>query len=172
MASLNKQLLIGNVGADPRVSAFENNRKVAQFSLATTETYKDRDGNRQETTEWHNIVAWSPLAEVVEQYVKKGSCVYIEGRTRSRQYQTKDGETRYTTEVLANVLQLLDRKPAEAQPRQYQNQAEQPVAAARPAAQSRPAAPAPSRSATAPQNDFSEGLGIGADGAVSDDLPF
>lgn len=178
--SLNKQLLIGNVGQDPRISAF-GDRKVATFSLATTEVYKDRDGNKQENTDWHNVVAWSPLAEIVEQFVKKGARIYIEGPTRTRKYTTQSGEERTTVEVMAQQLILLDRKiqgdgsnghyeptaPRQPQPQpqpQPQYQAHRPTPAARPV-QTQAAAPA------APRTDFGDALGIPGTEAA-DDLPF
>ncbi|AHM61530.1 single-stranded DNA binding protein [Flammeovirgaceae bacterium 311] len=107
MAGVNKVILIGNLGKDPEVRAMDSGRKVANFPLATTETYKDRDGNRQEQTEWHNIVFWGPIADTVERYLKKGNSVYIEGRIRTRSYQDKDNQTRYITEIMGQNLTML-----------------------------------------------------------------
>ena len=107
MAGVNKVILVGNLGKDPEVRAMEGGRKVANFPLATTESYKDRDGNKQEQTEWHNIVFWGPIAEVIERYLKKGSQVYIEGRIRTRQYQDKDNQTRYITEIMGQNMNML-----------------------------------------------------------------
>ncbi len=108
--SVNKVILIGNLGKDPEVRHLENGAVVANFSIATSETYTDRTtGERRENTDWHNIVVWRGLAEVVEKYVKKGHKVYIEGRLKTRTWQDKDGNTRYTTEVLADELTMLSR---------------------------------------------------------------
>lgn len=108
MASVNKVILVGNLGKDPEIRTLESGAVVANFSLATTEVYKDRNtGERKENTEWHNIVMWRGLAEIAHKYLKKGSSVYLEGRLKSRQYQTKEGETRYITEILANEMVML-----------------------------------------------------------------
>lgn len=110
--SLNKVMLIGNVGRDPEVRYLENsgNAKVATFTLATTEKYRDRNGEMRENTEWHNIVAWRNSADVVERFVKKGTQLYIEGRIRTRSWDDQTGNKRYTTEILVDNLQLLGRK--------------------------------------------------------------
>jgi len=111
MRGLNKVMLIGNLGADPEVRRLESGAVVAQFRIATTETYKDKSGNRAEQTEWHNIVVWNKLAEVAEKYLKKGSSVYVEGRIRSREYTDKNNIQRRAFEIVANTFQMLDRKP-------------------------------------------------------------
>lgn len=111
--SLNKVMLIGNVGKDPEVRYLDGasgNAKVATFTLATTERYKDRNGETKENTEWHNIVAWRGLADICEKYVKKGTQVYIEGRIRTRSWDDQSGGKRYTTEIMADNMQLLGRK--------------------------------------------------------------
>ena len=109
--SLNKVLLIGNAGRDPEVRHLESGAMTATFSLATTEKFKDRStGETREQTEWHNIVCWRNLAEIVEKYVKKGTQLFIEGRIRTRSYNDKDGNTRYVTEIVADNMQLLGRK--------------------------------------------------------------
>ncbi len=105
---INKVILVGNVGKDPVVQYVREDVPVARFTLATNETYKDRDGNKKTTTEWHNITVWRGLAKVVEQYVKKGNQLYIEGKLTTRSYE-KDGQTRYFTEVVANNMEMLDR---------------------------------------------------------------
>ena len=178
--SLNKAMLIGNVGRDPEVRYLDGNSgqaKVATFTLATTERYRDRNGETRENTEWHNIVAWRNTADVVERFVKKGTQVYIEGRIRTRSWDDQSGNKRYTTEIIADTLQLLGKKsdnpggqggyqpqsapaqqtyqqaaPAYQQPQQ---QSYQQPAYAQPAAQQMPAAP---------QNI--------ADNGPEDDLPF
>lgn len=110
--SVNKVILVGNVGKDPEVRHFENDGAVANFPLATTERgYTARNGQEMpERTEWHNIVVWRGLAKVVESYVKKGTQLFIEGKLRTRSYDDKEGNKRYVTEVYADNLQLLGRK--------------------------------------------------------------
>lgn len=107
MAGVNKVILVGNLGKDPEVRHLENGATVANFPIATTESYKDRNGNRQESTEWHNIVLWRGLAEIAEKYLRKGNQVYIEGKLRSRSWEDKDGNTRYITEVIGDNLTML-----------------------------------------------------------------
>ena len=110
MSGVNKVILIGNLGADPEVRHLQNGAAVANFRIATSETYKDRQtGEKREQTEWHSIVAWRGLAEIVEKYLRKGSKVYVEGKLRTRQWQDKDGNTRYTTEIHADEMTMLDR---------------------------------------------------------------
>lgn len=112
MASLNKAILIGNLGKDPEMRYMPNGDAVVNFSIATTESYKDRDGNKQDKTEWHNITIYGKLAEIANQYLKKGSSVYIEGRIQTRKWQDKNGQDRYTTEIIASAMQMLgDSKP-------------------------------------------------------------
>jgi len=106
--SVNKVILIGNVGKDPEVNYIKEDLPVAKFTLATSESYT-KDGQKVTNTEWHNIVVWRGLAKVVEQYVKKGSKLYIEGKITNRQYE-KDGQTKYFTEIVANQMQMLDSK--------------------------------------------------------------
>jgi single-strand DNA-binding protein len=110
MAGVNKVILIGNLGADPEIRHLQNGASVANFRLATSETFKDKTtGERREQTEWHNVVAWRGLAEITEKYLRKGSKVYVEGKLRTRQWQDKDNNTRYTTEIIADEMTLLDR---------------------------------------------------------------
>lgn len=108
--SLNKVLLIGNVGKDPEVRHLENGSMVARFSIATTERYKDKNGEFQEQTEWHNIVCWRALAERIEKFVKKGSQLFIEGKIRTGSWEDKTGQIRYTVEIVADNIQILGRK--------------------------------------------------------------
>ena len=110
MAGVNKVILVGNLGKDPEVRYLEGGTAVANFSLATTESYKDKQGNRIEQTEWHNIVVWRGLAEVAEKYLKKGSQVYVEGKLRNRSYDDKDGVKRYSTEIVADNMTMLGGK--------------------------------------------------------------
>jgi len=111
MAGVNKVILVGNLGKDPEVRHLEGGNSVANFTLATNEYYKDKQGARVERTEWHNISAWRGLAELAEKYLKKGSQVYIEGKLRTRQYQDKDQQTRYITEIIAEEISLLGGRP-------------------------------------------------------------
>lgn len=107
MAGVNKVILIGNLGKEPEVRTLKNGTKVANFSIATSETWFDRgSGEKKEKTEWHNIVVWKNTAEVVEKYVKKGDKVYIEGKLQTRSWE-KDGVTRYTTEIVCHSLVML-----------------------------------------------------------------
>lgn len=116
--SLNKVMLIGNVGKDPEVRYLENNPsaqpganpKVAQFPLATTERFRDRNGETRENTEWHNIVAWRGLADLAEKYIRKGSQIFIEGQIRTRSWTDQAGAKQYRTEIVANAIQLLGKK--------------------------------------------------------------
>lgn len=108
--TVNKVILIGNLGKDPEVRKLESGATVANFPIATSESYQDRNtGERREVTDWHDIVVWRGLAEVVEKYVRKGTKVYIEGKLKKRNWQDKEGNTRYTTEVVADNLTILSR---------------------------------------------------------------
>lgn len=111
--SVNKVILIGNVGKDPEVRYLDNNLPICKLSLATSEVYKNKAGEKVTTTEWHNVILWRGLAEVAEKYVKKGSQIYIEGRIRTRSYDDKDKVKRYTTEIVADVMQLLGKRTDE-----------------------------------------------------------
>lgn len=110
MAGVNKVILVGNLGKDPEVRHLEGGATVANFPLATSESYKDRNGNRVDQTEWHNVVVWRGLAEVAERYLKKGNQVYIEGKIRTRSWDDKDGVKRYTTEIIADQMTMLGRR--------------------------------------------------------------
>lgn len=142
MAGVNKVILIGNLGADPEVRHLQNGASVANFRIATTETYKDKTtGEKREQTEWHSIVAWRGLAEITERFLRKGSKVYIEGKLRTRKWQDKDGIERYTTEVHADEMNMLDRaNPAAG----GENLPDRQAGANRPAASSS-ASPAPAQ---------------------------
>lgn len=108
MASVNKVILVGNLGADPETRYMPNGDAVANVRLATTESWKDKQsGEKREVTEWHRVVFYRKLAEIVGQYLKKGSSVYIEGRIRTRKWQDKEGQERYTTEIEATEMQML-----------------------------------------------------------------
>ena len=107
---INKVLLIGNLGKDPEVRRLESGAAVAKFSLATNESYKDKNGEWQTQTEWHDVVVWRNLAERAERDLKKGKLVYVEGKLTHRKWQDKDGNDRYTTEVVANTFRLLEKR--------------------------------------------------------------
>ncbi len=109
--SLNKVMLIGNVGKDPEIRHLENGVAVVTLPIATSERFKDRNGEVKEQTEWHNVVFWRTLAEIVEKHVRKGSQVFIEGRLRTRQWEDQNGQKRYATEIVADTMRLLGRRP-------------------------------------------------------------
>lgn len=111
MAGINKVILVGNLGKDPEVRHLENGAVVANFPIATSEVYTDKNGQRVTQTEWHNVVLWRRNAEVAEKYLSKGRQVYIEGKLRTRNWTDRDGNTRYTTEVVGDLLQLLGSRP-------------------------------------------------------------
>ena len=111
--SVNKAILVGNVGKDPEVRYLEGGASVASFSLATTEVYKNKNGEKVSQTEWHNIVAWRHLADLAEKYITKGRQLYIEGKITNRSWEDKEGNKRYTSEIIANTIQLLGRKSDE-----------------------------------------------------------
>lgn len=170
--SLNKVMLIGNVGNDPEVRYLESNpqnpaanAKVASFRLATTERYRDRSGELRENTEWHSIVVWRNNADVVEKYVHKGSQLYIEGKLRTRQWTDQTGNKRYTTEVVADTLQLLGKRPDS----QGEGGAQQGGYAQQPA-QPQPVQPQPQPQA--PVSNVPAGFQPSAPAEPSDDLPF
>lgn len=135
MAGINKVILVGNLGRDPEMRYTQNQVPVCTFSMATSETYKDRNsGERITQTEWHNIVLWRGLAETANQYLRKGAQVYIEGKLQTRSWEDQSGQKRYTTEIVGDVMQFLDR-PSEGGLRAAAAPhpaavAEQPVAAA------------------------------------------
>ena len=178
--SLNKAMLIGNVGRDPEVRYLEGNNgaKVATFTLATTERYRDRNGETRENTEWHNIVAWRNTADVVEKFVRKGTQLYIEGRIRTRSWDDQSGNKRYTTDIVADTIQLLGRRPeSNGQQGGYQNQGYgQPQGYQQPAQPSyTPQQPsyAPQQPAYAPQQVQQPAAPQNiADNGPEDDLPF
>lgn len=120
--SVNKVILIGNLGKDPEVRRLENGTVVANFPIATSETFTDRNtGEKRESTDWHDIVVWRGLAEVVEKYVRKGMKIYVEGRLKKRTWQDKEGQTRYTTEVLCDNLTILSRPDSQSKPQNEPN---------------------------------------------------
>jgi single-strand DNA-binding protein len=109
--SVNKVILVGRLGKDPETRYTGSGQAVCNFSLATDESYKDRNGERQKRTEWHRVVVWAKLAEICQQYLKKGSLIYVEGRIQSRQWDDKaTGQKRYATEIIANGMKMLGSK--------------------------------------------------------------
>ena len=109
MASLNKVMLIGNLGADPEIRYTPSGAAVANFNMATKAQWTTKEGEKQDRTEWHRIVAWRRLGEICGEYLHKGSLVYIEGRLQTRSWEDRDGNKRYTTEIVAQGMQMLDR---------------------------------------------------------------
>lgn len=145
MASVNKVILIGHLGADPETRYMPSGDAVTNMRLATTEQWKDKDGAKQEHTEWHRISVFGKLAEICAEYLQKGSMVYFEGSIRTRKWQDKDGQDRYTTEIKADQMRMLDKRPDGA-------------AESRPAAKRSP--------------DPAGSTGTGIPGMPDDDIPF
>jgi single-strand DNA-binding protein len=161
---VNKVILMGHAGADPAVRYLEGGVAVANFSLATSEAFKNKNGERVEQTEWHNIVLWRGLAQFAERNVRKGALLYVEGKARTRSWEDKTGVTRHVTEVHADVLQLLARG------KEGNAAAAQVVPAAAPAA---PAAPAPATTGgTTPETTGAPLPSPETGDAADDDLPF
>ncbi len=114
--SVNKVILVGNVGKDPEVRHLDTGVAVANFSLATSESYTAKNGEKVSTTEWHNIVLWRKLAEIAEKWIKKGDQLYIEGKIRTRSYDDKEGNKRYMTEIYGDTLRMLGKKSSPSEP--------------------------------------------------------
>ena len=121
MAGVNKVILVGHVGKDPEVKHLEGGSTVCNFSVATSSSYKDKQGNKKEETEWHNIVLWRSLAEIAEKYLRKGQLIYIEGKLKTRSWNDKDGNKRYTTEIYGDTFTMLGKKPEDNSLEQEQN---------------------------------------------------
>jgi single-strand DNA-binding protein len=111
MAGVNKAILVGNLGRDPELRTTPNGQSVVNFTLATSETWTDKSGERVERTEWHRIVVWGRTAEMCNQYLSKGRTVYVEGRIQTREWEDKDGNKRYTTEINANTVNFIGPRP-------------------------------------------------------------
>lgn len=150
MAGVNRVILIGNLGKDPEIRSLEGGVKVANFSLATTETYKGKNGEKVDQTEWHNIVLWRGLAEVAESFLKKGNTIYVEGKIRTRDWTDKDGNKRYTTEIIGDNMVMLGGKRDQQQGGEYNGPQKQEKAA--------------------PQEAHEQNADLTAD--TGDDLPF
>ena len=155
MASVNKVILVGNLGADPEMRYLPSGEAVANLRLATTDSWKDKDGNKQEQTEWHRVSFFGRQAEVCGQYLKKGSQIYVEGSIRTRKYQDKDGQERYATDIRGDRMQMLGGR---------QGMGDAP---ARESDGGRPAAPARSQPAT--HNNANSGSNFND---FEDDIPF
>ena len=155
--SVNKVILVGRLGRDPEVRYMPNGEAVANFSIATDEQWKDRDGNRQTRTEWHNITLYRKLGEIAGQYLRKGSLVYIEGRIQSRKYTGKDGVERTAYEIIGNEMKMLGSKSENAGGQESQNQAPPPPT------QPNPRVLVPSPPPVSP---------AGGGGDLDDDIPF
>ena len=144
MSNVNKVILIGRVGKDPEVRYMPNGEAVANFSIATSETWKDKSGVKQEKTEWHNCVAYRRLAEVIGEYVKKGALLYVEGKLQTRKWQTKEGQDRYSTEIIVNEMTMLGSKQgatdAQNHPAQEPHGSSAPARTQAPSARNKPAA--------------------------------
>ena len=121
---VNKAVILGNVGNDPELRFMSNGKAVANFTVATSEQWKDQQGQKQERTEWHRMVAYDKLAEIIGQYVKKGSKLYLEGKLQTREWTDQQGQKKYTTEIIVSEMQMLDGKPQGGQ--QAQGQQQQP----------------------------------------------
>ena len=156
---VNKVILVGNCGQDPEVRYMPSGGAVTNISIATSESWKDKNtGDQQERTEWHRVVFFNRLAEIVEQYVKKGSKLYVEGSLRTRKWQGQDGQDRYTTEIVASEMQMLDSRGSQGGFEQQPPSEMAPSAPQQPAQQQANQAPDPS--AQAQSTDF------------DDDIPF
>lgn len=161
MASVNKVILIGNLGKDPEVRYMPSGKAVANVTLATSESWKDKNtGEKQERTEWHSVVFYSPLAEIVGQYLRKGSQVFLEGRLQTRKWQDKNGQDRYTTEIIANEMKMLGSRSGGSVAPSAPEVSEEGAA---PAPRPQPG-PTPTRPQAPPQ--------VGPDANLDDDIPF
>jgi single-strand DNA-binding protein len=140
--SVNKAILIGRLGKDPETRYMTSGEAVTNVSLATSENYKDKSGEKQERTEWHNLVFYRRLAEIAGEYLKKGSMIYVEGRIQTRKWQDKEGKDRYTTEIVVNEMTMLGSKSAGGGSFEVVENQSSPSAPARSAPAAKPAAPA------------------------------
>ena len=156
---VNKVILIGNLGQDPEIRYMQNGKAVANLSIATSESWKDQSGQKQERTEWHRLVSYDKLAEIIGEYVKKGSKIYVEGKLQTRKWQDQSGADKYTTEIIINTMQMLDGKKQDGG---QQGGWGQPAAATQQAPQQPPARQqatqnaAPQQQGYAPPMDFDD----------------
>lgn len=154
---VNKCILLGNLGQDPEVRYMPNGNAVANFTVATSESWQDQQGQKQERTEWHRIVIYRKLAEIAGQYLRKGSKVYLEGKLQTREWQDQQGQKRYTTEIVADEMQMLDPKPQDGQPSYLGDQSRQAASNQRPQQQRAPQQgqrQAPQQQRPAPQGGY------------------
>lgn len=159
---INKVILIGNLGNDPEQKSMPNGNAVTNITVATSESWKDKQtGEQQERTEWHRVVFFNRLAEIVGQYLRKGSKVYLEGSLRTRKWQDQSGQDRYTTEIVANEMQMLDSRGGQGDYQPAAAGGAAPMQSAPP--QAAPQQPAPQQSSTAPAANFDD---------FDDDIPF
>lgn len=172
--SLNKVMLIGNLGRDPEVRYMPNGEAVCNFSIATSETWNDRNGQRQERTEWHNITLYRKLAEIAGQYLRKGSQVYIEGRIQSRKYQGKDGIERTAYDIVANEMRMLGSRNSGGSSSEYGDQGGYQSAPQQGGYQSAPAyqQEAPSAPPAAPRRQAPAAAPAAPVDDIDDDIPF
>lgn len=159
MSSVNKVIVMGHLGKDPEVRYSPSGSAVANFSLATSEQFKDRDGNKQERTEWHRVVLFGRTAEIAGEYLRKGRMAYVEGRLQTRKWTDKDGQDRYTTEIVGERLQLIGGR----------EQVDGGEEEQRPAAPSKPSAPRQAKPSQAPASDDQPPAG---NFDFEDDIPF
>ena len=161
MASVNKVILVGNLGRDPEIRYMPSGEPVANITIATSSKYKSKTGELVEETEWHRVTFFGKLAEIVGQYLKKGRSVYVEGRIKTRKYTDKDGVEKFATDIIANEMQMLGSREGMGEPSGDDEGGgySRPAPASRPAAAQRPAAPA----AAKPSSGFDD---------MDDDIPF
>ncbi len=167
MASVNKVILVGNLGRDPEVRYLPSGDPVANITIATSSRYKGKDGNQVEETEWHRVTFFGKLAEIVGQYLKKGRSVYVEGRLKTRKYTDKDGVEKYATDIIASEMQMLGSREGMGDPGGHDGDGESyarpPAASARPAPRQQSPAPAAAPAAAKPSSGFDD---------MDDDIPF
>jgi len=163
MASVNKVILVGNLGRDPEVRYLPNGNAVANVTIATSSKYKNQAGEMVEETEWHRVTFFGKLAEIVGQYLKKGRSIYVEGRIKTRKYTDKDGVEKYATDIIANEMQMLGGREGMGEPSGSGGDDEAGGGYSRPAAPARPAAAARPAPAAKPSSGFDD---------MDDDIPF
>lgn len=167
MASVNKVILVGNLGRDPEIRYMPSGDPIANITIATSSKYKGKDGNMVEETEWHRVTFFGKLAEIVGQYLKKGRPVYVEGRLKTRKYTDKDGVEKYATDIIASEMQMLGGREGMGEPSNDEDGAgggySRPAPASRPQAPAQRPAPASSAAQARPPSGFDD---------MDDDIPF
>ncbi len=172
MAGVNKVIIVGHLGADPEVRYTQGGQAVASFNVATSETFNDKNGERQEKTEWHRIVAWAKLAELCGEYLRKGRQVYLEGRLQTRQWDDKEGNKRYTTEIVAQNVQFLGGREGAGAPRMNDDGGQQQAPAPRQQAPQQQRAPQAQAQPRNNNNGGGEQFNYGPPPLSDDDIPF